>query len=58
MVMMSLATRNVPSMVQGTGVQRRMRIGDLAYDRAHDQLYVPEIFADGAKPLVHGWRLR
>jgi hypothetical protein len=41
----------------GTGVQRRMRIGDLAFDPAHSLLYVLELFADGAKPVVHVWRL-
>ncbi len=42
----------------GTGVQRRYRIGEVAYDRAHDLLYVLELFADGAKPVVHVWRVR
>ncbi|MBN1888633.1 MAG: hypothetical protein JW850_11605 [Thermoflexales bacterium] len=42
----------------GTGDQRRMRIGDVAYDRAHDLLYVLEQFGDEAKPMVHVWRVR
>lgn len=42
----------------GRGVQRRFRIGSIAYDRAHDLLYVLELFADGTKPVVHVWRIR
>lgn len=45
-------------LVVGAGVQRRYRIGDLAYDRAHDLLYVLELLADGGKPVVHVWRVR
>jgi hypothetical protein len=41
----------------GTGVQRRGRIGDAAYDRAHQLLYVLELFADGAQPVVHVWHV-
>ncbi|GAB4503516.1 MAG: hypothetical protein Fur0043_05080 [Anaerolineales bacterium] len=41
----------------GTGVQRRYRIGDVAYDRANGLLYVLELFADGAKPVVHVWKI-
>lgn len=41
----------------GTGVQRRMRVGPAAYDRASGLLYVLELFADGAKPVVHVWRV-
>jgi hypothetical protein len=41
----------------GRGDQRRMRIGDVAYDRANDLLYVLELYADGAKPVVHVWRV-
>ena len=42
----------------GAGAQRRYRIGDVAYDRASDLLYVLELFADEAKPVVHVWRVR
>jgi hypothetical protein len=42
----------------GTGVQRRHRIGAVAYDRNNDLLYVLELFADEAKPVVHVWRVR
>ena len=42
----------------GTGVQRRYRIGDVAYDRANGLLYVLELFADEASPVVHVWRVR
>jgi hypothetical protein len=41
----------------GTGAQRRGRIGDVAYDRASELLYVLELFADGAQPVVHVWRV-
>ena len=41
----------------GTGPQRRYRIGDVAYDRASGLLYVLELFAEGAKPVVHVWRV-
>jgi hypothetical protein len=42
----------------GTGDQRRYRIGDVAYDRSHGLVYVLELFADGAKPVVHVWRIQ
>jgi hypothetical protein len=42
----------------GTGVQRRYRIGAVAYDRSNDFLYVLELFADDAKPIVHVWMVR
>jgi uncharacterized protein (DUF2141 family) len=38
-------------------VQRKTRIGDVAYDRANNLLYVLELFADGAKPVVHVWKI-
>jgi hypothetical protein len=41
----------------GAGEQRRYRIGDVAYDRDNGLLYVLELFADGAKPVVHVWRV-
>ncbi|MEZ5669741.1 MAG: hypothetical protein R3F55_20340 [Alphaproteobacteria bacterium] len=41
----------------GAGPQRRLRIGDAAYDRERQILYVLELFADGAKPVVHVWRI-
>jgi hypothetical protein len=41
----------------GTGVQRRFRIGAVAYDRDHALLYVLELFADEAKPVVHVWEV-
>jgi hypothetical protein len=41
----------------GWGDQRRYRIGDVAYDRANGLLYVLELYADGAKPVVHVWRV-
>jgi len=42
----------------GRGVQRRYRLGDVSYDRRNGLLYVLELFADQAKPVVHVWRLR
>ncbi len=42
----------------GRGDQRRMRIGDVAYDRANGVLYVIELYADGAKPVVHVWQVQ
>ena len=41
----------------GVGVQRRFRIGDVCYDRVNNLLYVLELFADAAKPVVHVWRI-
>ncbi|MBI5652888.1 MAG: hypothetical protein HZC40_20935 [Chloroflexi bacterium] len=42
----------------GAGAQRRYRIGDVAFDRARGILYVLELFADDAKPVVHIWRIK
>ncbi len=42
----------------GWGDQRKARIGASAYDCAHAILYVLELYADGAKPVVHVWRIR
>jgi len=42
----------------GTRNQRLDRISDVAYDRAHDLLFILENMADGAKPVVHVWRVR
>lgn len=41
----------------GRGVQRRFRIGDVTFDRTNSLLYVLELYADGAKPLVHVFRV-
>ena len=41
----------------GTGDQRRYRIGDAAFDRANGLLYVLELYADSARPLVHVWKI-
>ncbi len=48
---------NVDIHMLGDGIQRRYLFGDAAYDRVHDRLYVLELFADGAKPAVHVWRV-
>jgi hypothetical protein len=50
-------TEGVEPDMLGTGVQRRLRIGPVTYDRANDILYVVELFADGPKPVVHVWRV-
>lgn len=47
----------IESDMLGTGPQRRYRIGDVAYDRKNGILYVLELFADDAKPVVHVWRV-
>jgi hypothetical protein len=41
----------------GSGDQRLARIGAVAYDRQNDLLYVLELFADQAKPVVHVWQI-
>jgi hypothetical protein len=47
----------VESEMLGTGMQRRHRVGDVAYDRGGGLLYVLELFADEARPVVHVWRV-
>ena len=42
----------------GWSDQRRFRIGDVAFDRANGLLYVLELFADGAAPVVHVWKIQ
>jgi hypothetical protein len=42
----------------GWGDQRRSRIGDVSFDRKNGLLYVLELYADGAKPVIHIWRIR
>jgi len=42
----------------GAGVQRRYKIGEAAYDRNQSILYVLELYADGAKPVVHVWSVQ
>ncbi len=41
----------------GRGDQRRMRVGAVTYDRTNSRLYVLELYADGAKPVVHVWQI-
>jgi hypothetical protein len=41
----------------GPGDQHRLRLLEAAYDRERGLLYVIEPFADGAKPVVHVWRV-
>ena len=39
----------------GESIQRRYLFGGATYDRAAGRLYVLELFADEAKPVVHVW---
>lgn len=48
----------IETVLIGSGDQQRFRIGDVSYDRVNDLLYVLELFADEAKPVVHVWRVR
>lgn len=41
----------------GAGLQRRYRLGDVAFDRENGYLYVLELFADEAKPVIHVWQV-
>ncbi|SEH06065.1 hypothetical protein [Candidatus Venteria ishoeyi] len=47
----------VETAMLGTGPQRRLKIGDVAYDRNHGLLYVLELYADNSKPVVHVWKI-
>jgi hypothetical protein len=42
----------------GRADQRRYRIGDVAYDRENGYLYVLELYAQGARPVVHVWQVQ
>jgi hypothetical protein len=42
----------------GQGAQRRYRLGEVAYDRANGLLYVLELFADDAQPVIHVWSVQ
>ncbi len=42
----------------GAGDQRRMRVGDATFDRDNGYLYVLELYADEASPVVHVWEVR
>jgi len=48
---------NIEPEMLGVGVQRRMRIGAIAFDRANGLLYILELFSEGAKPVVHVFRI-
>lgn len=41
----------------GIGPQRKYRTGGVAFDRANGLLYVLELFAEDAAPVVHAWRI-
>ncbi len=42
----------------GPGVQQRFRLGDVTFDRQSGLLYLLELYADGASPVVHVFRVR
>ena len=48
----------VETAMLGSGLQRRFRVGSVAYDRGSGYLYVTEPFTDGSQPVVHVWRVR
>jgi hypothetical protein len=41
----------------GSGDQQQHRIGAITFDRLHGFLYVLELFADEAQPVVHVWEI-
>ncbi len=41
----------------GTGSQRRFRLGDVAYDRENGWVYVLELYADQARPVIHAFKI-
>jgi hypothetical protein len=42
----------------GPGVQQRFRLGDVTFDRRNGLLYLLELYADEARPVVHVFRVR
>jgi hypothetical protein len=42
----------------GTGAQRAYRIGALALDAGHQRLYLLELLAEEAAPVVHVFEVR
>jgi len=51
-------TEGVEPQMLGTGVQRMGRIGSLAYDRQNQRIYLLELFAEEAAPIVHVFAIR
>jgi hypothetical protein len=43
--------------ISGADVQHRYRQGAVAYDCEDEFLYVLELFADEAKPVIHVWTI-
>lgn len=41
----------------GWGEQRRFRVGDITFDRENGMLYLLELYGDGARPIVHVWKI-
>jgi hypothetical protein len=48
---------NIEEDMLGKGSQRRYRLGGVTFDRANGILFVIELFADEAKPVVHVWKI-
>ncbi len=42
----------------GPGVQQRFRLGDVTFDRKNGLVYLLELYADEARPVVHVFRVR
>ena len=42
----------------GPGAQRRFRLGDVTFERQNGLLYLLELYADEARPVVHVFRVR
>jgi len=49
---------NLEPEMLGTADQRRYRIGEITVDRGNGLLYILELFADQARPVVHVWKVR
>jgi len=52
-----LNSDGIDDIMLGVGMQRRYRIGNISFDRVNNRLYVLELYADGAKPVVHVWKI-
>ena len=47
-----------PEKARTSSIEQQFLIGDVTFDRSHGLLYVLELFADQAKPVVHVWRIQ
>jgi hypothetical protein len=48
---------NIEPDMLGRGAQRLYRVGDISFDRTNGLLYLMELFAEDAKPIIHVWRI-